>query len=381
MIDGANRSLDEKVTTDRWGFAATGLVLSLTQLGYYLTTAALPLYLRDLGAAQGRIGPEVGLAGIMALLAVLFVGPAINRYGSEPLLRAGGVLYVLSSLAMFLIPSEFPVAFGRAIQGLAGAIVVPSAFALAARLMPGRHATALGLLGTVSSLALAIGPPLGLNLYVAHGAKGLFLPAIAASGLGLLTTLLLPDIRAPAVSARGFGFDRAWIPSLLSNGLAALYFGGILAYLPLYLQQVHGPNAGIFFTADALGVLLLRVPTGMLADRSGSFLPKLLGVLVTIPGIAALLLAPSILTLILSGAGTGIGGGLIITGVLGELSKMSNDANRGTAISLGNGSLNAAIFTGSAISGLLIGPGGFDAVLVFGLLATVAALPFVFIRR
>jgi MFS family permease len=159
-----------------------------------------------------------------------------------------------------------------------------------------------------------------------------------------------------------------------------MYFGGILAYLPLYLRQVHGPNAGIFFSADAVGVLLLRIPTGMLADRSGSFLPKLLGVAVTIPGIAVLMLPPSLATLIAGGAGTGIGAGLFITGVMGDLARMSNDANRGTAISLGTGSFNGAIFVGSSISGLLIGPGGFDAVLIFGLLTTIAAFPLVLMR-
>jgi MFS family permease len=378
---GAGRSLRADERMDWWGFVAAGLVLSLTQLGYYFTFAALPLYLRDLGAAEGRIGVEIGLAGIMAMIATLVVGPAINRYGSKPLLRIGAALYVLSSLGMFLVPSEFPVACFRAVQGLAGAVIVPGSYALVARLMPGRRATALGMLGAVTSLALAVGPPIGLHLYDTYGAHGLFLPAIMTSALGLLATFLLPETRTETPPARGFGFDRRWVPSLLSNALAAMYFGAILAYLPLALRQVHGPNAGIFFTADAVGVLLLRIPTGMLADRSGSFLPKLLGVLITLPGIAVLALTPSVYTLVLSGAGTGIGGGLIITGVLGELSRRSSDANRGTAISLANGSLNAAIFVGSAISGLLIGPGGFDAILIFGLLTTLAALPFVLVDR
>jgi hypothetical protein len=41
-------------------FALVGAALTVTQLGFYLTSAALPLYLRDLGAAQSHIGLELG---------------------------------------------------------------------------------------------------------------------------------------------------------------------------------------------------------------------------------------------------------------------------------------------------------------------------------
>jgi MFS family permease len=181
--------------------------------------------------------------------------------------------------------------------------------------------------------------------------------------------------------ARGFGYDRAWTPLIVANGLAAIYFGGIIAYLPLYLRHVHGPNAGIFFTADAIGVLLLRIPTGMLADRQGALLPKILGLAITLPGIGVLGLSPSIFTLVASGAMTGIGAGLFITGVYADLAVRSTEANRGTAMSLSAASFGAAIFAGSAISGLLIGPGGFTAVLIFGAITCLAALPFAVLQR
>jgi MFS family permease len=367
--------------TDWRAFITVGIVLALTQMSFYLTSAALPLYLHDLGAAQDRIGLEIGLGSVMSLLVTLVLGPALNRYGAQPFLRVGAAFYVLTSVGMLLFGHEIAITALRAVQGLAGAALIPGAFTLGARLMSGRHATALGILGAMNSIMLALGPPVGLTLYGEHGARWLFLPAVAVAILGLLSTLFLPRIEAERTPAQGFGFDRVWIPSLAGNTLAAMYFGGLLAYLPLFLRQMHGPNAGIFFTADAVGVLLLRIPTGMLADRRGSFLPKLLGLLVTLPGIAALAMAPSIYTLVFSGAATGIGAGLFITGVMGDLAKLSSNANRGTAISLGGGSFNAAVFVGSAISGLLIGPGGFNAILVFGAITTLAALPFVLWRR
>lgn len=362
-------------------FVLVGVTLAVTQLAFYLTTAALPLYFRDIGAAQDRIGLEVGLGNLAGVVVTLLLGPAINRYGAERFFRLGAVCYVVSAAGMLLVPHEAAVTGFRVVQGFGLAMIGPSSFVLGARFLPDRPGTSIGVLGSLSSLALAAGPPIGLLLYVGHGAAWLFLPSIGIGFLGLAATALLPPVPARNEEARGFGFDRQWLPALISNFLAGVYFGGILAYLPLYLRAVHGPNAGIFFTADAIGVLLLRVPTGILADRYGSLVPRILGIVVTVPGIGALALPPSLWALAVAGACTGIGAGLFITGVLSDLFRHSTAANQGTAAALGNGSFSASIFTGSALSGVLIGPGGFGAVLLFGAITCAAALPLVLWKR
>jgi MFS family permease len=357
-----------------------GATLGVTQLGYYLTASALPLYLRDLGAVQNRIGLEVGLGNIAGVVVTLALGPALNRYGAHLFLRISAVVYLVAAAGMLVFQAELPVTAFRTLQGIGGALIVPASMTLAARLVPRRQGTAMGAMGTLNALSLAAGPPIGLILYARHGGSGLFIPALVAATLGLGSVFLLPAVPASHASARGFGFDRAWTTLIIANGLAAVYFGGIIAYLPLYLRHLHGPNAGIFFTADAIGVLLLRIPTGLLVDRRGALLPKMLGLAITLPGIGVLALPASIVTLVMSGAMTGIGAGLFITGVYADLAVRSTDANRGTAMSMSSASFGAAIFAGSAISGLLIGPGGFNAVLLFGGIACVAALPFTLVR-
>lgn len=350
-------------------------VVALTQAGYYLTTAALPLYLKDLGAAESRIGAEVGLGSVAGLAVTLVLGPALNRYGPRVFLAGGALFYSVAAIGMLTFQNETAVVTFRALQGMGTGLVLPSAYTLGAELLPGRQVTAIGLLGTLTTAALAAGPPIGLALYTQHGAAWLFLPAAAASVVGLVSTAF---IRGGGVSepASGFGFDWIWTPSLLTNTLLAVYFGGLLSYLPLYLRELNGPNAGLFFTADACGVLLLRAPAGVLSERFGTTAPKLIGTLLTVPGIAALALPPSLLTLLCAGLLTGIGAGLTVTAVMGDLAMLSEASNRGTAMSLGAASFSAGIFSGGAISGLLVGPGGFDAVLAFGIATTIAAVPF-----
>jgi len=73
--------------------------------------------------------------------------------------------------------------------------------------------------------------------------------------------------------------------------------------------------------------------------------------------------------------------GLLITGVMTDLSNLSSEANRGAAMSTGGGSLSAAFFLGGTVSGVLIGPGGFDAVLAVGAVSCLLAVPFVLAER
>ncbi len=372
---------DSEPDPDWRTFTLVAVALAVTQLSYNLTAAALSLYLRDLGAAPGRIGFEVGLGNIAGLALAFLVGPALNRYGSDRFLRLGGLLYLVAAVGMLLLRQEFLVALFRTLQGVGTAILLPSAYTLGARLIPRRRGAALGIMGSISNLSLAIGPPIGLVLYGAHGAAWLLVPAILASGVGLLAASLVPRAKTTHQPARGFGFDRVWVPGLMANMLSSAYFGGSIAYLPLYLRHLHGPNAGIFFTADAVGVLLLRVPTGMLVDRSGSLVPKLIGLVITLAGIGVLVFPPSIPVLIAAGACTGVGAGLLITGVMTDLSNLSREANRGTAMSTGGASLSAAFFLGGTVSGLLIGPGGFNAVLAVGAVSCILAVPFVLAER
>jgi len=64
-----------------------------------------------------------------------------------------------------------------------------------------------------------------------------------------------------------------------------------------------------------------------------------------------------------------------------DLSNLSREANRGTAMSTGGASLSAAFFLGGTVSGLLIGPGGFNAVLAVGAVSCILAVPFVLAER
>lgn len=365
-----------------WGrLLIIGLALMIAQGSTTLVVVPLSLYLRSLGAPDGRIGIEVGASSVLATACTLGVGPLINRWGAKPLLQLGMGAYLLAALGLLAVPSEGAVTGFRALQGVGAALVLPSALTLVPLIVTLQAGTAIGAASAITTLATAIGPPLGLAIYTHAGHVPLFLAAAGCAVAGLAVSTLLPHVRPPRTRAQGFGYERRWTKELLANGLCNAYFGGVAAYLPLALAHPGAPNAGIFFTADAVGVLLLRLPTGMLVDRSGPRLAETIGVATTLVGIGALFLPASTLTLIVAGAGTGVGAGLFLSAVLVSLTQRSGTQNRGTAMAVVSASFNIGIFVGGALSGMLIGSGGFTAVLILGMLTTVAGLPLVLFER
>ena len=379
-MSGAAASSPAPAPTWR-SFAIVAVAIILGQGSLSLVAAALPLHLVRLGAAEARIGAEVSAANFLAIGCTLLVGPLINRLGPRRLLRGGMVCYLVAGIGLLAFPGEVPVVLCRALQGCGTALVMPSVLTMAPRIVPLRPGAALGMVGSLSNLAMAVTPPVGLWLYARGGATSLFVPAIVCAGCGVAASLLMPAVAPAATPARGFGYDRRWTPTLAANTFLLAYFGGLLAYLPISLLAPGAPNAGLYFAADAVGVMLLRTPSGALVDRYGARPAMLLGVAITLLGLGALALPPTTTTLIVAGITTGLGAGLFIAGILVTLAKRSGDHNRGTAMAMSAASLNLGILGGSTVSGLLYGPGGFHAVLLLGTVTTLATLPFILRER
>jgi predicted MFS family arabinose efflux permease len=130
---------------------------------------------------------------------------------------------------------------------------------------------------------------------------------------------------------------------------------------------------GLFFTADAIGVLVARVPAGMLVDRVGSRWLVLAGLAVTVAGLLLLLPPPTTPLLVLAGAGTGIGAALILPPVTFELSRRASDADRGSAFALFAVAFSLGVALGSIGIAPIFDRVGFEAALAAGIGGCVLA--------
>lgn len=352
------------------------VTVAAASFSLYLFSGTLPVYLhRDHGYSIASVGFFVGIAFLIQIAATLLAGPLIDRKGARVALRLGPGLYLVAALIFLASGQPVAITIARLLQGVGIAMVLPAAYAVVPTLIPPRYrGTALGAFGVFQNLALAIGPPLGLWL-LARGATVLFAVAALAAALGLGLSLLLRVGDAPAAEGPLFKYRAAWTPLLTLTFLTIVYWGVVTAYLPIHVPRGMVPAVGWFFTADAIGVLLFRIPAGFLSDRFGSRWLFTAGIAIQLLAIGLLIVPASWATLILAGCGTGAGAALLIPPTLLELQKRSDDRDRGTAMALFTTSFAAAIAVGSLAAAPVVQGLSFEAAMGLSAVLCVAALP------
>lgn len=345
-------------------------------MSLYLFSAALPLYLnRNLGYSVQAVGVLVGLASIVQVVATLAAGPLVDRRGARLAMRLGAGCYVAAA-ALYLTSGSLPiVALARVLQGIGIALVLPAAFSVVPlAVSPGFRGTAIGLVGAFNNVALAIGPPLGL-LLLARGASGLFGAALTTGVLAIVLSLLL-RVGTPAFEpGRLLKYRTAWTPLYAITFLCVIYWGVVTGFLSIEVPANQVPNVGWFFAADAVAVMAARIPAGYLADRFGPRWLLVAGAFGTGLGVVLLLLPTSFASLLLSGIATGAGAALLLPPILLELTKRSDETDRGTAMALYNTSFAAAVGAGSLGGAVVVAHYGFHSSLLLSLVCCLASVP------
>jgi len=156
----------------------------------FLFSATLPIYLyRDRGFSLEAVGELVGLAFVVQVGMTLLAGPLIDRRGARLAIRLGPACYVVAAVLFITTATPLTIGLARAMQGIGAAMIIPAAFAVLPSLVSERRrGAALGAFGATSTIALAIGPPVGL-LLLRRGSALLFGTALAVAALAFASQL------------------------------------------------------------------------------------------------------------------------------------------------------------------------------------------------
>ncbi len=397
---GTNLSSGGRLGEDGPVLVRLAVALFALQAGFHGFTASLPVSLARAGVADEEIGVIVGLAAVVQVPAAFAGGALVDRFGGLRLLAVGAVAYLIGA-GVLLLPGVdpagdlLPFAVARVSQGIGIALTLPAALSLVARLVaPERRGFGLAFIGSAHNLTLVAMPP--LSLAVLGSGSSLDPVALVVIGIVTLGVLLLvaapirlrpatkhehpeapasirhaPGSKPPELASRwlGFAFRREWIPLLVITLLYVSHWGVVTAYLP-QRAELAGADVGLFFVADGIAVLALRIPSGWLADRIQPRWLVLTGLLLTAVAIGLLVLPPTTPMLVLAGALTGGGAGLVLTPLLVEISRRSTDADRGSAFAMLSAALAGALVLGSIGAAPIIASAGFEATI----LATIAGL-------
>ncbi|WP_410635978.1 MFS transporter [Amycolatopsis sp. cmx-4-83] len=290
-----------------------------------IVTVALPSIRRDLGASVSGLQWTVDAYTLVLAGFLVLAGSAADRFGRKRVFQCGLAAFGLGSLLCSLAPGIGWLIAARALQAIGGTMLNPVAMAIVATTFPApaERARAIGVFGSMSGLALALGPILGGALVDGFGWRAVFwvnVPIVAAALVA--TALFVPESRAPRarrfdplgqllvlvvlgsvvyalIESRPLGWTSPLVLGLFA--VAALGVAGLLVHEPRRtdpLLELHLFRNVAFSSAIVMAVLalcgfgiFLFTATQYLQDVRG--LPPLAAGLCLLPvGVLVLVLSP-----------------------------------------------------------------------------------------
>jgi len=219
--DPGNRKSLGRFASVRWAscLAMLGVGANSTAI-----MAALPAVQAELSLSANGVQWAVNAYLVVSAAAIVLGGQAADRFGARLISMAGLALFALASCTIALAGSQAALFAGRAVQGLAAALAVPSTLAAVDASAPAeRRAAATGAWTGFLMLGFSIGPLLGGALAHFAGWRMIFwlnVPLMLSAVAGLAYAGVAIDRDRPRQShpADWTGF------ALLATFMVALVF-------------------------------------------------------------------------------------------------------------------------------------------------------------
>jgi MFS family permease len=253
----------------------------LVSLNLYILIVIVSIFAMDtFHSSPSQAGLASGIFMIGSVISRLFSGKWIERIGRKRTLFTGLGLGFVMTLLYFFVKSITLLFIVRLFHGFASGIALTAMATIVSCLIPReRHGEGIGIFMLSLTLAMAIGPFLGIFFSRHSGFAICFAICAFCAAAGLCSALFLniPEIRLTADQlneTKGFRFEsffeRRAIPISLVSGLACICYSSITAFLAPYAREIHlADTAGLFFAVYAAASFFSRPYCGRVFDSRG----------------------------------------------------------------------------------------------------------------
>jgi EmrB/QacA subfamily drug resistance transporter len=239
-----------------WVLFSTILASSMAFIDSTALNVALPALQQDLNASGADLLWIVNAYSIM-LASLLLVGGSLgDRYGRKRVFMVGIVLFAGASLLCGLAPNTTLLIAARALQGIGGALMVPSSLALiTVSFDDAARGKAIGTWSAFSTLTTIMGPVIGGFLASGGLWRGVFFINLPLAALALLALWFKVRERAGTTSNAPLDFPGAVLATL---GLAGITYG----FIQLPSQGVGDPLVLLGLVGGVIALVAFVVVEG-----------------------------------------------------------------------------------------------------------------------
>ena len=243
----------------RWALASLALSILLSALGTSIANVALPTLAQSFSASFQEV-QWVVLAYLLAITTlVVSAGRLGDIIGRRRLMLTGITLFTVASLLCGVAPTLWLLIVARTVQGLGAAIMMALSMAFVGETVPkAKTGSAMGLLGTMSAIGTALGPPLGGVLIAGFGWPAIFFVNLPLGILSLFLAHRFLPVDRQRIPTDQTGFDTVGTLllalTLAAYALAVTTGRGNFAMLNVVLLLTAIFGVGLFALAEEKAV-------------------------------------------------------------------------------------------------------------------------------
>ncbi|WP_346355634.1 MFS transporter [Azotosporobacter soli] len=323
--------------------------------GMYYIMATLPLYTTEvLGKGNGDVGLLFGAFALAGVLARPLAGRLLDASGRMKTAWFS-LLLLFFAMAAYSWTTFFTALLAlRIFHGICWGFATTSLATIATDVIPAKQrGEGIGYFGLSMSLAMLLGPWLGLSVLQQFGYPFLF---AAGTALAALSACCLFGIRFRVAPAASEQRNKRWLEKSVLAYAAIVFFmafnySAVLSFIVLFAQELQIENASLFFLANAVGVIASRPYAGKMLDRQGPILIMCIGFASFFATFVCLFFTQELCFFLLAALLLGIGFGILYS-LAFALSINQVDASRRGSV---NGTLLTAFDLGFALGALLLG--------------------------
>lgn len=325
-------------------------------LNLQMILPSFPSYVKDVfHASDFTVSLVTSLFALSAIVTRIFAGQALQKGKRNQILFLGLAISTLATAGYYWCGAISLLLLMRVLFGVGFGMASTTFPTMASNVIPPKRiGEGMGFFGLSTSLAMSIGPMIGLGLLGHYGFGTLI--AVATCVLAVVIPLSLPFRSLPTPVAHagaqsGKLFDRKILLPFVLNFLLSIIYGGVLSFMALFGKEAGLANVGDFFLLNAVAVVLVRPFSGKVFDKKGPGALLIPGAILLMIALVMLSFARNMTMLSASSLIFGFGFGALQPTIQAWMIQRVLPEQRGMA----NGMFLNSIDLGVAIGSMLLG--------------------------
>lgn len=314
----------------------------LIGLMFYMLATVFPLYVQSgMNGNQQQMGLVITIYVIGSVIARIFSGIWVDRFGNKKISIIGFTIFFIATISYFgVINGIILFLFVRFIHGMSYAVASTATNTAVVSVLPrSRQGEGIGYFSMFLSLAMVVGPSIGLLLWES---ENIYLLLIVVSILSAIALLLvarvkLPEIVKPETTEKK---KLKWndiieikaLPISLVSFFLFFSYSSLSGFLASYTKEIHQSSiTGLFFIVFALMIVVFRPVVAKLFDRFKEHYIFYPSIIVFTIGMFLLSQAHSVTIILIAGILMGLSYGILFPCFQGLAIKQSPAVRSGAA--------------------------------------------------